>query len=104
MSDPGISQAGGWRYAYTYDLVNRHLPDLIKQARNIQETEARNKLANLYLLSVGAIRTSDLVKLFRWSPGQVEAAIHTLVDSGSAIRGLEGSKQPGEWIAIPEVL
>jgi hypothetical protein len=100
----GISQAGGWRYAYIYDLVIRHFPELLKQARHIQETEARGKLANLYLLSVGATRATDLVKLFRWSPRQVENTIQALVDSGSIIRELEQANQPGEWIAIPEVL
>lgn len=100
----GISQAGGWHYAYIYDLVNRHFPELLEQARHIQDTDARGKLANLYLLSVGAARATDLVKLFRWSPRQVEDTIQASVNSGSAIRELELTNQPGEWIAIPEVL
>lgn len=100
----GISQAGGWHYAYIYDLVNRHFPELLEQARHIQDTDARGKLANLYLLSVGATQATDLVKLFRWSPRQVEDTIQASVNSGSAIRELELANQPGEWIAIPEVL
>jgi predicted transcriptional regulator len=100
----GISQAGGWRYAYIYDLVPRHFPELLKQARQIQEGEARSKLAHLYLLSVGATQPNDLIKLFRWSSQQVESALQSLVDSGIVIRGPEVTEMPGEWIAIPELL
>jgi hypothetical protein len=100
----GISQAGAWHYAYIYNLVHRHIPDLLEQARYIQETEARVKLTNLYLLSVGATRFTDIVKLFGWSRRQVKDAIQTLVDSGNVIGGLEHCNQPGEWIAIPHIL
>lgn len=100
----GVSQAGGWRYAFIYDLVSRHYPNLIEQARHIQEDEARQKLVKLYLLSVGASRLSDVSKLFRWTSSQVHETLSTLSDEGKVLRGLEVANQPGEWIAIPEVL
>jgi len=100
----GVSQAGGWRYAFIYDLVSQHYPNLIEQARHIQEDEARQKLVKLYLLSIGATRLSDLGKLFRWTSSQVLDTLSTLIDEGKVARGLEFPNQPGEWIAIPEVL
>ena len=100
----GISQAGGWRYAFIYDLVPRHVPDLIEQARNIQESEARKKLILVYLASVGAARIADLSKLFRWHSTQLLNTIDALVETGRVIRELHDAEQIGEWIAIPEVL
>jgi hypothetical protein len=100
----GISQAGGWRYAFIYDLVPRHFPDLIEQARHIQESEARQKLILVYLASVGAARIADLSKLFRWHSTQLLNTIDALVETGRVIRGLHDAEQSGEWIAIPEVL
>ncbi len=100
----GISQAGGWRYAFIYDLVPRHFPDLIEQARNIQESEAREKLILVYLASVGAARIADLRKLFRWHSTQLLNTIDALERSGQIKGGLKDAEQTGEWIAIPEVL
>jgi hypothetical protein len=100
----GISQAGGWRYAFIYDLVPRHYPDLIEQARNIQESEAREKLVLVYLASVGAARLADLRKLFRWDNPQLLNTIDSLERSSQITGGLKVAEQTGEWIAIPEVL
>ena len=50
----GIAQAGAWKYAFIYECVHRHYPDLPEKARPIRQAEARRKLAELYLRSVGA--------------------------------------------------
>lgn len=100
----GTSQAGGWRYSFIYEVVHRHHPELLKQARTIQESEAHLKLIQLYLFSVGAAPRRDLNKLFRWTTPQIEDAVNKLVDSGKVIRQLQLKNHSGEWIAIPEVL
>lgn len=100
----GTSQAGGWRYSFIYELVHRHYPDLLEQARLIQENKARMELVRLYLLSVGAATRRDLIKLFHWPPLEVDDALDKMVASGELVRGLQIKEQPDEWIALPELL
>ena len=52
----GIAQAGAWKYAFIYECVHRHYPDLLEGARPIRQAEARQHLLELYLRSVGAAR------------------------------------------------
>ena len=98
-----VTQAGAWRYAFAYDIVARHYPELPEQARYIREDEARQRLAGLYFRSVGAAQLRDLTKLFRWNTRVAERAMNTLVQAGELRRGLEMENQPGEWIALAEL-
>src|SRR5512147_1622777 len=59
----GVAQAGAWKYAFIYEIVPRHYPDLPEQARHIGEGEARIKLMELYFNSLGAAREGDAAKL-----------------------------------------
>ena len=99
----GVAEAGAWNYAFIYACVHRYYPDLPVRARSIKIGEAHRTLLMHYLRSVGAIQTSEVVKLFGWSSRDVERAIKGLVESGSLIRGLSVSEQRGEWIALPSL-
>lgn len=98
-----VTQAGAWRYAFAYDIVARHYPELTERARHIREDEARQRLAELYFYSVGAAQLRDVTKLFRWNAQGAERAVNTLVQAGVLRRGLEMENQPGEWIALVEL-
>jgi hypothetical protein len=100
----GVSQSGGWRYSFIYDLVPRHYPNLPDQARLIQERDARQKLVNAYLLSVGATQMRDLAKLFRWPKKHLEDTMQALIASKAITPGLQLADHPGEWMAIPDLL
>jgi hypothetical protein len=100
----GVTEAGAWHYAFAYDLVHRHFPDLVEQARFIQERQARRQLALLYFQSVGAARLSDSMRLFGWSQQQAERAVEELEVSGELRRGVQLENQPGEWIALEKLL
>jgi len=100
----GTSQAGGWRYSFVYDLVHRHFPELPEQARSIQEPEARIRLLELYMRSVGAASRLDFPKLFRWRKQDIDAAIDQLVDAGAVLRHLILDGQLDEWVALPDML
>jgi uncharacterized protein YcaQ len=76
---------------------------MIEQARNIQESEAREKLILIYLASVGAARITDLRKLFRWDNPQLINTLNSLERSSQITGGLKAAEQTGEWIAVPEV-
>jgi len=59
-----VTRSGGWRYAFAYDLVSRHYPELLERARYIQERQAHEKLTELYFHSVGAAKINDVLKSF----------------------------------------
>jgi hypothetical protein len=99
----GISQAGRWHYAYIYEVVHRHCPELLEQARSISERLARQKLVELTLRSVGAAQEGDLRKLFGWRTEDVRWAVNDLVKAGLARAGVQVEKQPGEWICWTEL-
>jgi uncharacterized protein YcaQ len=98
-----VTQSGAWRYAFAYDLVHRHYPELPEKARYIQENKARQELARLYFRSVGAAQLADLVRLFRWAPSEAERAVEALSQAGELRRELDLENRPGEWIAVKEL-
>jgi hypothetical protein len=100
----GIAEAGAWKYAYRYDLTSRHFPDLPEQARTIGEAEAREKLVELYLRSVGSAQARDVLKLFGWPPELAARTVTQLVQSGAAMDGVTHPKFKGEWLALPELV
>ena len=99
----GIAEAGAWRYSYRYELTARHYPDLAEQARQIGESDARKKLIELYLRSVGVAQRRDLAKLFGWTPELVKRSVDKLLQAGTLVDA-EHPKEAGEWLALPELV
>jgi hypothetical protein len=64
----GVAEAGAWRYAFIYEIVARHLPDLPERAHSISEPEARQKLITLYLDAVGAVPLKEIQRVFGTAP------------------------------------
>jgi uncharacterized protein YcaQ len=93
----GIAKAGAWRYAFIYELVQRYYPDLPEQARAIGRGEARRKLVDLFLRSVGAATEAQVAALFRWRPAEARQACEGLAGSGLARRAGEVAGQAGQW-------
>ncbi|MBN2547898.1 MAG: winged helix DNA-binding domain-containing protein [Anaerolineales bacterium] len=98
-----VTQAGAWHYAFAYDVVARHYPELPEQARTISESDARRKLVELYFHSVGAAQVNDVCKLFGWKLAVVDQTIQHLVESGVLQRGLSLNTRPGEWVGLAEL-
>jgi hypothetical protein len=99
-----VTQAGAWHYAFAYDIVARHYPELPEQARFIGELDARRKLVQLYFRSVGAAQLRNVVMLFGWRPEDAEAAVRYWVDAGFLVSAQKLEGQSGEWIALREFL
>jgi hypothetical protein len=100
----GVAEVGAWKYAFRYEITARHMPELPEQARPIGEAEARRKLVELYLASVGATQTRDLVKLFGWLPDLAQRTVAGLVQNGKLLEHLQHPKSSGEWVALPELV
>ena len=94
----GVAEAGAWRYAFVYDIVQRHFPELPEQARHIKRSEARRTLVSRYLDNVVAADRRMIGKVFhvlKWTPTELDRTIAMLLQEG-AIREvqIEGLKHP----------
>jgi hypothetical protein len=99
----GVAQAGAWKYSHIYEIVTRHYPDLAEHARAIKESQARAKLVELYFALVGTAQIRDVTKLFGWSNEITKRVVDRLIVHGKLMK-TEHPKEPGEWIAIKEVM
>jgi hypothetical protein len=100
----GVAEAGSWKYAFRYDITARHMPELPEHARSIGEAQARRKLVELYLDSVGASQTRELVKLFGWPPELTQRTVAGLAQNGKLIEHVSHPQSSGEWVALPELV
>jgi hypothetical protein len=99
----GVAKAGAWKYAFIYEIVSRHYPELPEKARFISEAEARRKLAELYFESVGAAQERDVSKLFGWQKDLITRTINSLVEK-QRLAETEHPNGKGEWFALPDLL
>jgi hypothetical protein len=99
----GVAEAGAWRYAFIYELVDRFFPDLAERARPIGRADARAHLAGLYLKSVGAAAEADLTRLFQWRPEETRRACEALIEKRRAYRAEKVAGRRGAWLATTEL-
>ncbi|HLF26590.1 MAG TPA: crosslink repair DNA glycosylase YcaQ family protein [Anaerolineae bacterium] len=99
----GVAQAGAWRYAFMYELVDRWFPDLPASARDIARGAARVELARRYLENVIAATPATLTRVFGWRKDEMDAAIATLLESGAIVSGVQVEGERGEHIVDTSV-
>jgi Winged helix DNA-binding domain len=95
----GVSDAGAWKYSHIYEITTRHFPELSERARVIRESQAREKLLELYFDMLGAAQLRDVNKLFGWGNDVTKKAVNRLVESGRMVEA-EHPKSAGEWLAV----
>jgi hypothetical protein len=100
----GVTQSGSWRYAFAYDIVARHYPDLPDQAHNITESQARQKLLHGYAQSLGAFELNPAAKLFGWKPALVERAAEALLAQEVLVYSDRVAGHPGRWFVVSDLL
>lgn len=98
-----VTQAGAWHYAFAYEVVGRYYPEIVEQAHLIGEQEARCKLAELYIRSVGAARPGDLAKLFGWKNAEVVQTIVRLAQQNILKQGVQIENLLGEYVVLAEL-
>ncbi len=82
----GVARTGAWNYAFNYEIVQRHYPDLPEQARQIKRSEARRTLVSRYLDNVVATDRKMIGKVFhilKWTPSELNRTIKTLLQEGA---------------------
>jgi hypothetical protein len=90
----GVAEAGAWRYAFIYEIVARHFPDLPERAHPISEPEARQKLMALYLDAVGAAPLKEIQRVFGtapmgWSHAIIERDLGKMAERGEIVPEVE---------------
>lgn len=100
----GIAEAGTWKYAFVYDVFQRHFADVIEMSGNLQESEAREILLNKYFLSVGACRVKDLHKVFGWKEKEILQSLQRLSKMGFIKKGKFLPDNDQEWWALDSIL
>jgi hypothetical protein len=94
----GVAEAGAWRYAFVYEILQRHFPDLPEKARPIKRSEARRTLVLRYLDNVVAADRNMITKVFhvlKWTPRELDQTIATLLREGAIQEvPVKGSKYP----------
>jgi len=96
----GVAQAGGWNYAFVYEIVQRYYPELPERARPIKRSEARRVLVERYLDDVIAVDRKMIAKVFYvlgWTPRELDQTIAALMERG-AIQEMEIEGRDGRQL------
>ncbi len=100
----GVAEVGRWKYAFNYECVHRWYPDLLERARAIRQSDARIKLVEFYLMSVGAAQAKQANLLFGWSKADARAAIEAIVGTGFARQNVQVEGHGDDWLAMSSLM
>lgn len=81
----GVARTGAWRYAFTYEILERHFPELPEQASQITRSEAVRTLVSRYLGNVVAAERRMIGRIFRvlqWTAAELERTLASLLNEG----------------------
>jgi hypothetical protein len=90
----GVAEAGAWRYAFIYELLDRWLPDIGRYAAELTLAKARFILVRTYLEAVGAATPEMIRRLFGWRQEAVNKALIELQAQDQAT-----ACEDGRWAA-----
>ena len=100
----GIAQAGVWKYAFIYECVHRHYPDLVDRPA----PSARPKRGGGWSSSTCARWARpvcvDISLLFGWSAQEIAQSVGALVQAGVVQQGVAVVELPGEWVVLAELM
>lgn len=99
-----VTEAGAWNYAFRYDLVSRHYPQLISEAGGITEPQARRWILERYFASVGAIERREVAKVFGWRPEALDRTLKAMAAEGLIELDVALEGQPRPHIALKALI
>jgi hypothetical protein len=94
----GVAEAGSWRYAFIYELLDRWLPEIQEKAHPMTTENARATLASSYFRSVGAAESSGLQKVMGWSREDTIESILNLQENNLLLELPDGSWASTVWV------
>jgi hypothetical protein len=95
-----ISDANRWSYCYVYDLLPRHVPEVVERARKIPGTSARETILLRYLQTVVASTPRQVSRLFGWESRDVDRLAERLADEGRLRAGIRIEGLSGEHLVF----
>lgn len=95
-----ISDANRWGYCYVYDLLPRHLPQVVEAARAISGRQAQEQLLHRYLQTVVAATPQQIARLFGWSLEEIEQTADHLAERGELRQGVRIQDVKDEFFQI----
>lgn len=98
----GVAEVGRWKYAFIYECVHRWNPELAEQARPIRQSQAREKLVELYLKSVGAVPAKQVEMVFGWGKVETGKAVDALVGAGLLARDVSVPEHGDGWLTLSD--
>lgn len=100
----GIAEAGTWKYAFIYDVFQRHFSAIIELAEKIKESEAKDVLLEKYIHSVGGCPIDEPKRLFKWSENNYQSTVNAILGKNEIKRGkfLVGDER--EWLVLNSLL
>lgn len=99
-----VTEAGAWNYAFRYDLVSRHYPQLIAEAGSITEPQARRWILERYFTSVGAIEKREVARIFGWRPEALDRTLKAMAAEGLIELDVALEGQPRPHIGIKALI
>lgn len=99
-----VTEAGAWNYAFRYDLVSRHYPQLILEAGSITEPQARRWILERYFTSVGAIEKREVARIFGWRPEALDRTLKAMAAEGLIELDVALEGQPRPHIGIKALI
>jgi hypothetical protein len=100
----GVAEAGAWRYAFIYELVDRWYPDLPVSARAITRGAARGEITRRYVENVVAAAPAAITRLFGWRKDETEAAVSMLIESGEVTADVQVEGARGDHVVATSML
>jgi hypothetical protein len=94
----GVSEAGSWRYAFIYELLDRWFPEIPERAHHMTAQKARAAITASYFRSVGAAESSGLRKVMGWSKEDASKSILNLLEKNLLVELPDGRWAWRSWI------
>ena len=91
----GVTRTGAWRYAFIYEIVQRHFPELPAQSRPITRAEA-DAVASQML----QVTRPELIKVIVNKDDQVVGFLLAFINVGKALQRCGGRLFPFGWIHL----
>jgi len=82
----GVAEVGAWHYAFIYEILPRHFPDLPECAHSLSRFHSQQTLIQKYVDNVVCSDQAMIGKVFhvlKWSNQELAAAIEALLQSGA---------------------
>ena len=94
----GVARVGHWRYAFTYELLQRQYPQLPELAQGIKRSEARRRLVLRYVDNVVATDRVTVKRIFnvlKWGSAELKRTIEALLEEEAIVETqVDGLAQP----------